>query len=443
MSSMLDSISDFRKYGYEPAVRKEKIHEQLSSDRSIVSKHPLFFMNEMKSLPVIKIPIELPVYRLSNGRTKTLQMQYVAKEGKEADYFKRDIDSQEVQCVQHTILAQIIRSSKEKDSDLISYFSNPDNMQVEPIICTSEGVVVNGNRRLCCWRELYYNDHTKYKKNFEYIQVAVLPPCDEAAIIDLELNLQLQKPIEEKYMWHAKALMLKELRDEKQRPIEEIARIFNLKKTEVEELIAMYEFASSYLQKQEKENLWDEVSADEYAFKQMVKGMNKSGLSPGQANVFRELTFIVIANKSEGKGRVYDKIPQIRENIKFITKELSETLIEKDHTTVLPESSPASPQKDVALMKVLGALDDEEKKIVVQTIDNVIEEREDMDKEKKNQAYIFNRITKANTEVQNAANMLTLESNTFTKIGILEQLDTLAKNIAIIRNWIDSDENNN
>lgn len=440
---MLDSISDFRQYGYEPAMRKEKIQAQLSSDRSIVSNHPLFFMNEMRSLPVIKIPIELPIYRLANGRTKTLQMQYVAKEGKEADYFKRDIDSPEVQSIQHNILAQLIKSSKEKDSDLISYFSNPDNIQVEPIICTSDGVVVNGNRRLCCWRELYFNNRAKYKKNFQYILVAVLPPCNEAAIIDLELNLQLQKPIEEKYMWHAKALMLKELRDGKQRSTEEIARIFNLKKTEVEELITMYEFASSYLQKQGKENLWDEVSADEFAFKQLVKGTNKSGLAPGQARVFREITFIVIANKSEGKGRIYEKIPQIRDNIKLIGKELAKTLIEKDNDTVLPEGGNRSIPKDAALVKVLGALDDEEQKKVVQTIDTVIEEHEDMDKEKKNQVYIFSRITKANTEVQNAVNMLSSESNNFTKNGISEQLDTLDKNIAIIRDWIDSDDNNN
>lgn len=443
MISMLDSISDFRQYGYEPAMRKEKIQAQLSSDRSIVSNHPLFFMNEMRSLPVIKIPIELPIYRLANGRTKTLQMQYVAKEGKEADYFKRDIDSPEVQSIQHNILAQLIKSSKEKDSDLISYFSNPDNIQVEPIICTSDGVVVNGNRRLCCWRELYFNNRAKYKKNFQYILVAVLPPCNEAAIIDLELNLQLQKPIEEKYMWHAKALMLKELRDEKQRSTEEIARIFNLKKTEVEELITMYEFASSYLMKQGKENLWDEVSADEYAFKQMVKGMNKSGLAPGQAKAFREISFIEIANKSERKGRVYDKIPKIRENIKYITKVLTEELIEKDHSRVLHEDSSEFISKDAALVRVLDSLDDEGKKKVIQTIDNVIEEREEMDKEMKNQAYVFTRVNKANTEVQNAVNMLSGESNNFTKNGISEQLDTLDKNIAIIRDWIDSDDNNN
>jgi len=43
--------------------------------------------------------------------------------------------------------------------NLFKTFKENDKLQqTDPLICSSDGIIVNGNRRLCAWRELYYNN---------------------------------------------------------------------------------------------------------------------------------------------------------------------------------------------------------------------------------------------------------------------------------------------
>ena len=43
----------------------------------------------------------------------------------------------------------------------LNYFKNPKNEPIiqEPLIATPDGRVLNGNQRLCVFRELYYSEH--------------------------------------------------------------------------------------------------------------------------------------------------------------------------------------------------------------------------------------------------------------------------------------------
>ena len=54
-----------------------------------------------------------------------------------------------LQEAQHNILHGMI-----SEEGLLEKFANPNNRQSEPLLLDENGFVINGNRRLCCWRTL-------------------------------------------------------------------------------------------------------------------------------------------------------------------------------------------------------------------------------------------------------------------------------------------------
>ena len=121
-------------------------------------------------LPIVSVKINFPVYRIENRRTRTLQEEYLVNHPEHPKtFFDSDKDSIAVQSAQDEILRSLI-----EDKDLYDVFTNPKGQQDEPIICTRQGVVVNGNRRLCAWRKLYEEDRIKYS-HFESVEIMLLP----------------------------------------------------------------------------------------------------------------------------------------------------------------------------------------------------------------------------------------------------------------------------
>ena len=171
-------------YGYPTAKRTIQIQEACKGSTETHSEE---YQGHYRPLKVVEVRIELPVYRIENIRTKSLQKEYLAKNpDAPKDLFTADPYSIETQEVQH----QLLKSLVEKEG-LMKTFKKDMIQQTEPIICTDEGVVVNGNRRLCAWRELYYSDKIKYK-HFQTVKVAVLPNHDPQSIYDLEVALQIR-----------------------------------------------------------------------------------------------------------------------------------------------------------------------------------------------------------------------------------------------------------
>src|SRR5436309_317513 len=78
----------------------------------------LRFQGHLQTFNIHKVPIDLPKYRLNNGRTLAAQAQYLAKHPElHRDFFTRDLELDDTQVVQHEILGKMI--DKEK---LLDYF---------------------------------------------------------------------------------------------------------------------------------------------------------------------------------------------------------------------------------------------------------------------------------------------------------------------------------
>ncbi len=139
-------------------------------------------------LPVIRIPLNLPIYRMANGRTQTQQLSYIANKGLPANYFESGEENDSVQQIQHEILK--IFANEESDSLTPITKELERTKQTEPLLITPSGVVVNGNRRLCAMRELY-TEKTADFPSFASVECAVLPPLTPEQVEDVEIRLQM------------------------------------------------------------------------------------------------------------------------------------------------------------------------------------------------------------------------------------------------------------
>lgn len=425
-------------FGAPLLTRTSEIASKCASSKTLF---PLEVMGKYQRLKQITVRIGVPVYRMQNGRTRTFQKEYLATHPDvAADLFTLDPESVAAQKAQHTILQKLA-----EDEDLYKEFSG-GTQQTEPIIVTSTGVVVNGNRRLCVWRTLFEKDPSEYK-HFDYIEVAVLPEdCDEAEIRALEKRLQIQKTHRAEYKWHTRAAMMKEEREDGAKDAD-LAKSYGLaSKKDVDIIISALEYAELYLQKIGKRDQWSLVDGDEFAFTTMVKERQKI-TDQGKKELFETVCFKLIGTK-DYQGRLYSAIPEIAENLEEVAEELrSKGLIPGISTSQTGETSgndvtdddldllgvePTAVDPYSALATAIQAADVKIGGVVKQVID----EQKSIKSEQKSAQYLVNTLAKVSKLLWNAE-IAGLGEGTATE-GVRAQLDAIKERIAAIEKWLES-----
>ena len=191
-----------KKFGWMRIAREQKLDE-LNKEGSDKTGPAIEYQGSVMHLPLFRIPIGLPKYRLQNGRTSSAQKEWLATHKNwQGDFFEADPELQEAQMEQHKLLLKL--STKELESK----FKNPTQQQTDPIILDKNGFVINGNTRLAYWRSLHYGEPEIYK-HYAYIAAIILPSGDDKDIDRLEAKLQLERDIRANYTWHAEAKMVK------------------------------------------------------------------------------------------------------------------------------------------------------------------------------------------------------------------------------------------
>lgn len=154
------------------------------------------FMGRLDRFPIIRVDTRMLVYRMKNGRTKMEQMRYVAENGLPHNFFA-DEESAEVQNAQHAILLDMVNDQGLRE-DLET------SGQEDPLIITSTGVVLNGNRRLAAAREARRPD-------LDAMECIVLPStATEQEIYALEVELQMAEDFKAPYSWVNELLTIRE-----------------------------------------------------------------------------------------------------------------------------------------------------------------------------------------------------------------------------------------
>jgi len=438
--------TEFIDFEYDQIERVEKIKKLLEESRNAPSHAaiPVNFMNRVCDLEMVYVPIGLLMYRLENGRTLSLQDEHLAiNQDLPEDFFTRDDNSPEAQSVQHELLMKL-----SEIKDILATFRDTVNKQTEPLIITNTGFVVNGNRRLSCWRHLYFEDRVTYN-HFEYIRVAVLPEADENAIDKLEADLQIAPDIKADYLWHAEARMMQKRIEERREKIEDVATLYRMSKKDVEERIEMLQYAREYLRRNNWDRQWSKVDQGDFTFRPLVKERKKLN-DPVEKSIFESLTFSTITAGSSGvvEGRIYERIPEIRRHLNPIVEAIRDELpeiIEKNTPSegvgLLLDEFADSEQDTTDVAKALVTISLEDQIRVAEVAESVIFDEKAKERERKNANYLVDQVKKASIALKNAVDASD-EDNNVTE-GLEKLLDMIDENLKKLKAWLSEYENTN
>lgn len=129
------SAASSSRFGWPKPKRTEEFTNLLAKPSGATER--VVFQGQTIDIPIIRVPIDLPKYRMVNGRTASLQAEYLAKNPKaRADLFSGDPELWDAQEAQHNLLIQLT-----KQADLSGFFDDPANKQVNPILLDENGFV--------------------------------------------------------------------------------------------------------------------------------------------------------------------------------------------------------------------------------------------------------------------------------------------------------------
>lgn len=298
---------------YSVSVRPPREREQaIAADVVATEERARFhyFRSSEQRLPVIRLPVDLPVYRIVNARTQDEQLSLMAAGTYAPGFFDPSHqEDEEVQGVQHKILFDFAQMGKGENIFPIYEELAQKGVQTDPILITAQGVVVNGNRRLAAMRELSLKGDNM--DVFEHINCMVLPAsANEEDLLEIEFKLQMARETKLPYTWTNEARICKHLRDNNV-PIKRIADMRDEDPKRVEELIQMYEMAERYLREWiGQPSNFHALGETRQAFKQMVTRRNQKRPRE-QKEVADAFGFFVIENREELEDRAYKFINSI------------------------------------------------------------------------------------------------------------------------------------
>lgn len=420
------------RFGWPKPARTEEFKKLLAAATGATTR--IVFQGKNADIPIIRVPIELPKYRMANGRTASLQSEYLAKNPSDrSDMFSGDAELWDAQETQHKLLLQLA-----KQSDLQQYFQEISNIQVDALILDESGFVVNGNRRLATWRELLWKFPEKYE-HFRHIDVSVLSHCEEREIDRLEATLQIEKDIKADYSWDAQANMMlaKQKRDGFSN--KELANLYGMKEGDLKELLDMRSYADEYLRLRNKANLWSQVSEHEYAFRKIVDLRPKiSGI--GNQDFFKQVAFTLIEKPEDAGGRLYEAIPALVDSLELVKEKLQDVFDVKPATTnkdldgLFGGGSVQGESQSIDLLLVAEIQKSENSERARKIIVEVIESQKQLKKDAKSASYLLDCCARAQSCLAAAVkDGLRPESKL---VGVAKQLDQIQIQTEKIRTYL-------
>ena len=121
----------------------EKVQEAISKGQT----KSLMHKRQSYEFAIIKIDSKWLYYNLQNDRTLTKTREFIEDNNKPDDYFsEQNFFNIEQQKDYHSIIHKFVKK------DMVRILK-ATNDQRDPLYITSEGIMANGNTRLCCFRE--------------------------------------------------------------------------------------------------------------------------------------------------------------------------------------------------------------------------------------------------------------------------------------------------
>ena len=290
----------YRTTTWPPHERATQITENESTSQHTI---PFFaFKNTRTDLTVIRIPIDLLLYRVENYRTRTAQLRHIQENDKSSTFFSTGQENESVQHVQHILLMTLTERGRHNVTPIVEVLKSEG--QREPLLITNGGVVVNGNRRLASMRELFASNPNQYE-HFSHVDCAVLPAG--ATIDDIretEVRLQMRPETRLPYSWIDESIAIQDMIDSG-KPVSYIAKL--MRKTEYQVRLAssaLHEVNIYLDESLQKPGHYHEVEDSEQLFRDLAKALrSKDGT---ETDVSRRIAWILNDNSADLGRRVYD-----------------------------------------------------------------------------------------------------------------------------------------
>lgn len=442
MSEQRNKMLSENRYGMPLPARRKEFAELIQEARKKGgSSHRIEnFQGKVASLPIIRVLENLPKYRIANGRTSSIQEEWVTLNEKEEDFFSAgDPELYTLQEAQHQILAEMI-----SEEGLLEKFKNPKNVQVEPLLLDENGFVINGNRRLCCWRTLYLEDSDKYS-HFSHVDVVVLDKCDDKELDALESRLQIERDIRSNYAWHAEAKMFEEKQKKFGYTTRQLAKQYGMSPKEIEELFEIRSLGAEYLETRNKKNIWSELKETEHTFRRLNKAMKEQS-NVADREVLKELAFPYIDNPDAAGERLYTFIPSLGQHLAPVKKQLKKAFPQDLSASVDKDASSAfgggtTVDEGASDMKLVAEINESKEKTAQaqDIIANTLASEKSKLSDVMRSNYLVKHLQKSQTALTDAINLgMTPEA---TIEGAIAQLDELETSIMTIRDFIQSRNN--
>lgn len=357
----------------------------------------------------VRIETSFPLYRIQSGRTHRAQSQYLEGHPELPKDFFSDPEDPKVQKAQHEILLSMI-NELDLSADL------KDRKQLSPMVLTSDGYVVDGNRRLAALRN----------QREEYADAVVLPADAQShEIYETEIELQMQRETKAPYNWIDQALHIEYGLKELNEPVATVARRMRKSEAEINNEITKLQLVRGYLAWVGDEGKYHKVpqpsgGSMEQAFEEMAEALRRPALKrKGEPDLrlIREACFAAIQREagymeirrtikqlSQNPGRVAEKLRlrsgpiEIRNPPPTSALGSSRPMVTgktTDPLRALAVETAGSTTPDLA--DLLRAVNDPEKATLVA---EAVEDLEEEEKQSKRQQLPLQRIQRAITELQ-------------------------------------------
>ena len=177
-----------------------------------------------EAAPVVELPEALLLYRVENGRLIAEIEEHARRQGLDIEGLRARQETLEVQQLLHRFLAEKAASA---EGPILQELAE-QGQQVEPLLITFDGVLINGNRRMAAMRALLARDPARYA-GFSAVSAAVLPSDITAAEIEAaEAALQMAPETKLAYGWINRRLKLRRQRQDLGLSDAEIQRAYRL-----------------------------------------------------------------------------------------------------------------------------------------------------------------------------------------------------------------------
>lgn len=260
--------------------RKRKIKSLIQNKKNVVGEFPHIHSNgKTEKFPVIMLDIDVPVYNMMNGRTMDKQDYFVKNNSKKSTFFSNGQENNGAQREQHVLLVH--EANRGTDQNVFKQFKKIKRFDPsKPILLTNDAVIINGNRRLCTMRELYYAEGGAQKYSmFAQVPCAIVErDLSEKEFAQFEDEIQVKKDMKQPYRW---INILKKTKRELGLGFtaDEIAKNMGVTTKEVKENISKLEVIEEHLDKDlDEAGNYSVVEGQEQIFKDVGGLLNQGDI---------------------------------------------------------------------------------------------------------------------------------------------------------------------